>query len=41
MTTPESKAPDDQDQNPEGDVPAATPAYSTPPTDGLPDAETD
>jgi hypothetical protein len=33
--------PDRQDQTSEGDVPAANPAYSTPPTEGLPDAETD
>ena len=41
MTTPESNDPEQQDQTTEGDVPAANPAYSTPPSDGLPDAETD
>jgi hypothetical protein len=41
MTTPESNDPEQQEQNPAGDVPAANPAYSTPPSDGLPDAETD
>ncbi|WP_283817708.1 hypothetical protein [Mycolicibacterium lacusdiani] len=41
MTTPESNDPDDRYQNSEGDVPAVNPAYSTPPADGLPDAETD
>jgi hypothetical protein len=42
MTNPESNEPE-QDQTPENenDVPAANPAYSTPPADGLPDAETD
>lgn len=41
MTTPEANDPTEQDQNSEGDVPAVNPAYSTPPADGLPDAETD
>jgi hypothetical protein len=40
MTNPESND-TEQDQTPENDVPAVNPAYSTPPADGLPDAETD
>jgi hypothetical protein len=41
MSTPESNDPGEQDQNSESDVPAVNPAYSTPPSEGLPDAETD
>jgi hypothetical protein len=40
MTTPEPDRPEDQ-QDSTPDVPPAGPAYSTPPPDGLPDADND
>jgi hypothetical protein len=41
MTTPESTPDDARSDTPdETDVPPVAPAYSTPPPEGLPDAET-
>ncbi|CAN5768720.1 hypothetical protein BH10ACT9_BH10ACT9_03080 [soil metagenome] len=42
MTTPETNDPGSPDQDSlEHEVPPANPAYSTPPPEGLPDAEND
>ncbi|MGE2690565.1 hypothetical protein [Mycolicibacterium pulveris] len=39
MTSPDSKGAAEQQDSSEDDVPPANPAYSTPPAEGLPDAE--